>query len=270
MSLKDFKNPMLLRDAYNKLSSTFGRNSNKRIAVLKTASQGNGGAWGALGATGKLGTEKLGTTTLFKGNDNYNVLGSVLGDIFGTNSKDIMADVIFSYNHRASVKLTENPVESGVIVNDHRIIEARSLVIEIGVNSGNITERNTPILRGAGLMLFGDSPNSQNAVINTYADLLMCQRNGEPFDIETPVGTYKNMLITNIEALQDAETINVFKGHITFRELLTYEIKKSTRITDKSGVLAKLQTGLNATKEVTSLYLSFLPTSAKTKIQGLL
>jgi len=256
-------NITLLRDTYKKLNSTFGRISNKRIAVLKTIEQAKGGALAALGASGSIFGQSL-----FTGSDIASIIGGTLGDILGLNAKNIYADVIFGYSHRASIKLTENPVESGVLINDHRIIEARSLTIELGINNkdNNPPKRNEDLMRGAGLILFGGSANSQSKIITTYKDLMDTMKNGEPFDIETPVGTYKNMLITSIEANQEAETINVFKGSITFRELIMYEVKQSSRLSKTSGVFAALETGVKTTQAFTKEAMSFLPTNAQSKI----
>jgi hypothetical protein len=257
---------LLVRDVYKKLSSTFGKNSNKRIAVLKTEAQAKGGSWANVGKTGELLGYDIGTGSIVA-----QTAGSILGDIFGINSRDIEADVIFSYNHKSSVRLTDNPVESGISINDHRIIEPRILTIEIGINNTDNTtpKQNNAILRGTGLLLFGDSPNSQNKVINTYTDLLACQRNGEPFDIETPIGTYKNMLITGIECRQDADTINVFKGSINFRELMYFELKKSFDLSSVSGVFGSLGKGIQTVQDVTTETMSLLPTSTQSTLRSI-
>jgi hypothetical protein len=256
-------NVQLLRDLQLKLQSTYGRNVYNKIAVLKTAEQAKGGSLGSLG--GAIGAKAGGITGSVIGG----VAGSIAGDLLGLNSKDIDADVIFSYDHKASVRLTENPVESGVLTNDHRIIEARKLTIEIGINNvdNSPASKNNAILRGVGLLLFGDSPNLQSKIITTYADLLECQRNGEPFDIETPVGTYKNMLIIDIEALQDETSINVFKGSIYFQELIYYELTKSSLISQTSGVIGAIETGVKKAQAVTAKALSFLPTKTQSVIR---
>lgn len=255
----------LLRDTYKKLNSTFGKNSNKRIAVLKTVEQAKGGALGNLFGTGTLFGKSL-----FTGSEVASVIGGTLGDILGLNAKDIYADVIFSYSHRASIKLTDNPVESGVLVNDHRIIEAKTLTIEFGVANDDASppKKNEALMRGAGLILFGDSPNSQSKVITTYKDLVSTMKNGEPFDIETPVGTYKNMLITNVDISQDAETINVLKGNITFKELLMYEVKQSSKLSKTSGVFKLIEGGLKKTRQYTNEAISLLPTNAQSKLRS--
>lgn len=265
MSLGNIK---LLRDVYNKLNSSFGQVANKRIAVLKTLEQSKGGLLGNVSSLGDFSSTGVFIgSQLFNGNLLASTLGGSLGALFGLTGKNIYADVIFSYGHKSSIKLTDNPVENGALVNDHRILEARTLSIEIGINNSNVRAGNVGdiLLRGAALVLFGDSSNSVDKVLNTYTDLNSCMKNGEPFDIDTPLGTYSNMLITSIEANQDAENINVFRGTINFKELIQIELKESSKKSKTSGVYKALETGV---KKATAI--GILPTNTMNAIRSVL
>lgn len=188
-----FNNVMLLRNAAGQISSLIFK-PNKKIAVFKTREQ----------------------------------------DEAGEDGKDLIADVIFSYDHKSSVTIPENPVESGVLINDHRIIKPKTLKITVGNNNivgvlDIVQEPDLGSLTQLGdNLLFGNHYNSKSRVALKYQDLISCQRNGEPFDIETPLGFYKNMVITEIESMQDSETISCFKGTITFQEFIYFENAQTT------------------------------------------
>lgn len=145
--------------------------------------------------------------------------------------EDVYADTIFSYDYDERVRITENPVEQGIKTNDHRIIEAKRLSIECGVSNIvgikdallNIGRSSTEtLLQTAKLMVFGNRYDSRSRVAATYSRLQIAMYNGEPFDVETPLGLYKNMLITGIKSMQDSDTISMFRGVVSFQELITF------------------------------------------------
>lgn len=192
-----------------------------------------------------------------------NAQGQLERLVFGANKKiaGVDVDVIFSYKYQTTVRITTNPVQQGVQVNDHRIIEPRKLAIQVGIN--NIVgvkdllmnlDKATAMQFGK-LMIFGNRFDSKSRVAATYNQLLTAQYTGDLFDVETPLGTFKNMLITAIDKDQTAESISVFQGTITMQEFIQYTAV-STVPTLKAGVNSPLNIGYQVPSKVTS---SLLP-----------
>jgi hypothetical protein len=180
-----------------------------------------------------------------------------------TKAKTVEADVIFSYNYKSSVKLTENPVENGVIVNDHRIILPNTIVMDVGINNivgladiASNLDIGTLIQAGK-IFIFGNRFDAQSRIAAKYTDLLIAQYNGDAFDLITPLGTFKDMLIIDIEPMQDADTISVFRGRITYKRLIKFSVVTNAS-TDVSGLNTPVQNGLKAP---TTLATSLVPSS---------
>lgn len=162
-------------------------------------------------------------------------------------------DAIISYDYKTAVRLTENPVEDGFNVNDHRIITPNVIMIECGV-SNTITPQtlmngrpdlNTIINFGEQLVFGGRDPfgGAKSRIAATYQAIQDALLNGEPFDIETPLATFKNMLIVDVNPMQDSESINLFKGTITLQELITYQTQQLNDTTQKAGVVPSTNGG---------------------------
>jgi len=137
-------------------------------------------------------------------------------------------DIIESFNYKQSVKITENPVEQGVSVNDHRIQQAMTLKMRVGVsNIINPVRALTSfdannIVQAASLQIFGNRL-ANTRIQATFNELQLIMTNGEVFDIDTPMGLMKNFLIEDIENENNAESISTFEGVITFKEFLFFD-----------------------------------------------
>jgi len=137
-------------------------------------------------------------------------------------------DIIESFNYKQSVKITENPVEQGVSVNDHRIQQAMTMQMRVGVS--NIIDPvraltsfdANNIVQAASLQIFGNRL-ANTRIQATFNELQLIMTNGEVFDIDTPMGLMKNFLIQDIENENNAESISTFEGVITFKEFLFFD-----------------------------------------------
>lgn len=180
-------------------------------------------------------------------------LSGNLERLFFTPNKKISSttvDVIFNYKYKNAVRLTENPVEQGFNVNDHRIITPNVVILMVGtsntvtpdtiVNSGF---DQATILSFGKQILFNGRADSSSRSAATYQSLLTDMNNGQPFDIETPMFTFKNMLIIDIEQEQNAENINTFQGTVTLQEMITFQTQQLSNITQKAGVVDPVNGG---------------------------
>jgi hypothetical protein len=168
-----------------------------------------------------------------------NVQGNLIS-IFGRQKKRLVVnfsngeqrttlfDIIESFSYKQSIKITENPVEQGVSINDHRIQQPMRFQMKVGVSNiidpvrALTTLDTNNIIQAASLQIFG-SRLANSRIQATFNDLQLIMTNGEPFDIDTPMGILKNFLIEDIENENNAESISTFEGTISFREILFFD-----------------------------------------------
>lgn len=149
-------------------------------------------------------------------------------------------DIIESYSHNQSVRVTENPVEQGFNINDHRIQQPTELQIRVGTSNiiDPITAAATldpaAIRQAATLQVVG-SRVANTRIQATYSELTNAMRNSDVFNLSTPMGLLRNFLIVGIENENNAESATTFEGLLTLQEILTFESIED-RETDLSGV----------------------------------
>jgi len=161
----------------------------------------------------------------------------------------VTADVVFDYSHNSNVRITENPTESGVMINDHRIIQPRKISMSIGV-SNTVTPQTLidnyskdALIQLGKAFIFGNSFDSKSRISITYGILENSMYNGELFELETPMGLFKNMLIIGIEETNDSDTIGIFNGVVTMQEFLTIDSEAYLQTTEKGGVIPPVEIG---------------------------
>jgi hypothetical protein len=79
----------------------------------------------------------------------------------------------------------------------------------------------------------------------TYEQLRNAMRNGEPFDIDTPMGLMKNFIITEIENENNAESITTFEGTLRMQEVLFFDnLDENTSLVSGTSALKIVQNAL--------------------------
>lgn len=149
-------------------------------------------------------------------------------------------DIMQSFNYKQSVKITENPVEQGVNINDHRIQQPLQLQIQVGTS--NIIDPITAateldagsLIQAIALQIVGNRI-ANGRIQATYKQLQNAMYNSEVFDLDTPMGLIQNLVISEIENTNDDESITTFEGLITMREILYFNNLKNPS-TQVSGV----------------------------------
>ena len=121
----------------------------------------------------------------------------------------IEIDATISETHGSSIVVTSNPVEFGADINDHRIIQPKTLSI-VGRVSDNVLG-----IEAFTTFFGGSSSRSKGA----WQDLITLQETGEPFDVQTGLKLYTSMVLENLTSTQNAKTANVLDFSATIREL---------------------------------------------------
>ena len=152
-------------------------------------------------------------------------------------------DIIESYNYKQSVRITKNPVEQGVNINDHRIQEPTELQIKVGTSNiidplkAATTLDAASVIQAVSLQIVGNRI-ANGRIQATYAQLQNAMQNSVPFDIDTPMGLMKNFVISEIENENNGDSITTFEGTLTMQEILYFDNLNDSNST-VSGVNAK-------------------------------
>lgn len=121
----------------------------------------------------------------------------------------LVFDAVFEESHESELQVTDNPVETGVIVSDHAFMKPLRLSITAGVTA-------TP-LRKSVTDPFGQGDDRPRRAFELLTEL---QSLAEPFDVQTGFKLYKNMVCTSIRTAQDKATANAFVFSAELREVL--------------------------------------------------
>lgn len=100
--------------------------------------------------------------------------------------------VVMRENHRSSLGITENPIETGANVTDHAYVNPKALSLE-----------------------FADG----NAAA-TYNALVRFQESRVPFTVVSGLFVYTNMLIKDLSATRDADTSKILDGRADLQEII--------------------------------------------------
>lgn len=125
-----------------------------------------------------------------------------------TRSDAVVFDAVFEERHQSDLELTENPVETGVVVSDHAFMKPKRLSVFAGVSNSPL--RELPSDRFA-----SDSGRAQAA----YEFLCQMQKQVTLFDVQTGLKLYRDMVCTSIEASQDKDTASALFFKAELREV---------------------------------------------------
>lgn len=155
-------------------------------------------------------------------------------------------DIMSSFSFKNSVNLTKNPVEQGANLTDHRIQQPTILTIRVGTSNiidpfTALSELDTAaMVQALSLQIVGNQV-ANGRITATYLQLKNAMQNSEVFDLDTPLGLVKNLLITDISNENDDESITTFEGTITMQEVLFFD-----NLNDPNTIVS----GVSALKQV--------------------
>jgi hypothetical protein len=143
----------------------------------------------------------------------------------------LVFDAVFKEHHQLSAEATEEPCETGVSVADHMFMKPGRVTISAGVS-------DVTFLPEASDPWAGGTSRAQMAL----AMLEILQASFEPFDVQTGLKLYQNMVCLNIEFEQDKDTAGAFIFEATLREaiivstqMVTYPPRAAGATTRQAG-----------------------------------
>lgn len=121
----------------------------------------------------------------------------------------LVFDAVFEETHEADLEVTDNPVETGVVVSDHAFMKPLRVKISAGVS-------DTP------LAVVTDDPFASDAGRSRRAFELLTelQRRAEPFAVQTGLKLYENMVCTSIRTSQDKDSSGALLFDAELREVI--------------------------------------------------
>jgi hypothetical protein len=121
----------------------------------------------------------------------------------------LVFDAVFEETHEAELEVTDNPVETGVVVSDHAFMKPLKVTLSAGVT-------DTPLAVATNDPFASDAGRSKRA----YELLTELQKRAEPFDLQTGLKLYQNMICTSVRTSQDKDSDGALLFTATIREVI--------------------------------------------------
>lgn len=121
----------------------------------------------------------------------------------------LMFDAVFEETHEIDLEVTDTPVETGVSVSDHAYMKPLRVTISAGVSDA--------ILRKLDIDPY-DSASGRST--KAYELLTTLQRTAEPFDVQTGLKLYSNMVCTSLRTSQNKDSYGSLFFTATLREVI--------------------------------------------------
>ena len=123
-------------------------------------------------------------------------------------------DASIEEEHKASVDITDHPVEDGSTMSDHRLQKPREFTLTAIVT-------NTPPTLGA----FFRYDNVATRDVDTWTLLNTLTKHKSLLTVKTTLDTYENMVIKDMSVPRTAALGNSLEVTITFREIFTEAVR---------------------------------------------
>lgn len=156
----------------------------------------------------------------------------------------LVFDAVFEETHESELDVTDNPVETGVVVSDHAYMKPVRISLSAGVS-------DTPLSASVNDLFASDAGRSRRA-FELLTDL---QKQAEPFDLQTGLRLYKNMICTSIRTSQDKDssgallfTADLREVLVVYTQVVKYPPRKAGATKRQAG--AKKEKGEQQGKEV--------------------
>jgi hypothetical protein len=104
-------------------------------------------------------------------------------------------DGVVKETHTKKASISKNPMENGVSLADHAVMEPAELTLEIAISDTPLSEVDAKRFTG-----------SDRRSVTAWAELEKWMAAFVPFDIVTGLKTYKNLLISSMSTEQDKDS----------------------------------------------------------------
>jgi len=137
----------------------------------------------------------------------------------------LVFDAVFEETHEATLVVTDNPVETGVVVSDHACMSPLKLTISAGVSDTPLSVWDTTGGDGENYFAYADVGTDQFASDSSrskkaFEMLTDLQKQAEPFSVQTGLKLYENMVCISIRTSQDKDSSNVLIFEAELREVI--------------------------------------------------
>lgn len=142
--------------------------------------------------------------------------------IIGNGQPNITFDCVMREAHTSELEVTDNPVDTGVVISDHAFMKALEYDME-----GEVSD--TPLhgfdqLNG-GLLPGGLYTSKASRSASAWDILTGLQKSAEPFGVQSGLKFYPNMVILSLGVDQDVSS----EGCLSFRARLREVIRVGTQ-----------------------------------------
>lgn len=140
----------------------------------------------------------------------------------------LVFDAVFEETHESDLEVTDNPVETGVVVSDHAYMKPLRVKISAGVSD-------------ARLDIFSADPFASSAGRSRRAFELLTelQKKAEQFDLQTGLKLYQNMICTSIRTSQDKDSSAALLFTAELREVIIVNTKIVAFTKTKAGATTR-------------------------------
>lgn len=144
---------------------------------------------------------------------------------------DLVFDAVFEEVHESELEVTENPVETGVVVSDHAFMKPEKVTLTAGVSDSPLR-----LLSQGGIDQFSSDAGRSKRAFELLQEL---QKSAEPFDLQTGLKLYRNMVCTSIRTTQDKDSSRALIFTAELREVIIVYTRTVTYPPRKSGATAR-------------------------------
>ena len=151
----------------------------------------------------------------------------------------IYFDGIMRTEHIRRIKPTQYPVQTGVQMTDHAIVEPAELTIDVMMSDAETdTYMSTDPLLNAmyqavqNIKMYNNfqslvsrpAMQGDGRAAKTWETLVLMQVSRVPITVETRLGTYINMVIEELSSPDDVMTLHAFRCTVRLREIFFAEV----------------------------------------------
>lgn len=181
----------------------------------------------SVGAGGFVGTALTGA-----------LVGAESAWFFGAETPAFAFDCVVRESHTSELTVTENPVETGVVIADHAYMNPLRLEIEAVV--GEVWMHSKDPATGADVPDAAWLRGSQSTrPVNAFALLQQLQASAEPFSVQTGLRLYTDMVVKTLNTDQDKDSAGALHFRAGLCEVKRFSTETVTFPPRQSGKTAR-------------------------------